>query len=341
VLSTLIDVMQEAVQRLDGARASASAPAPAMNGRRAPAESNGRHFDDGLEWFEAGPQRSTAAPAAAAVPATPASPSQGVPAPAAGFVPEGHRPFLGKVALVTGSGHGVGRAIAMYLARLGASVVVNSFHSRERGEQTAAEIVAAGGEAVHHWGSVTKEAHLRELFAAVEARHGGLDFFVSNASNGMIAPLEHITTEHWEKALSTNVIALHQGAMLARPLMLRRGGGKIVSLSSPGAHRPIHHFGCMGPAKAALESLTRYLAVELGSENIQVNAISAGPLYGELLDKYPDAEELVPYWESRTVNNVLGNEDGLAQMVAWMLSEVADMITGSVMDVDNGGALRI
>ena len=250
-------------------------------------------------------------------------------------------PFAGRVALVTGSGHGIGRAIACQLAELGATVVVNSFHSRERGEETLAAIRAAGGRAEHVWASVANSAQLTRLFAEVESRFGHLDFLVSNASNGMIAPLKDITESHWERAFRTNVIGLHQAAMLAAPLMRRRGGGKIVTLSSPGAQRYIEYFGCMGPAKAALESLTRYLAIELAPDNIQVNAVSAGPIYGELLSRYPDGGRLVPYWESLSAGHRLGDESDVASFVTYLLSDAANKITGSVLLVDSGGSQRI
>jgi NAD(P)-dependent dehydrogenase (short-subunit alcohol dehydrogenase family)/acyl carrier protein len=283
-----------------------------------------------------------AAAAPAAARATPAlgvgtRPSRPATGPAALI---GVRPFAGKIALVTGSGHGIGRAIALRLGELGASVVVNSFHSRQRGEQTARDIEEAGGEAFHVWGSVAKPEQIRRIFAEIERRFGRLDFLVCNASNGMIAPLEQITDEHWDRAFRTNVLSLHQGALLAAPLM-RPHGGKIVALSSPGAQRYIEYFGCMGPVKAAVESLTRYLAIELAPDNIQVNAVSAGPIYGELLSKYPDAERLVPYWESLSVGNRLGEESDVANFVTYLLSEAADKITGSVLLLDSGGSQRI
>jgi NAD(P)-dependent dehydrogenase (short-subunit alcohol dehydrogenase family)/acyl carrier protein len=252
----------------------------------------------------------------------------------------GAHPFAGKIALVTGSGHGIGKAIALRLSELGARVVVNSFHSRERGEQTAREIEAAGGEAVHVWGSVAKPEQIRRLFGEVEQRYGRLDFLVCNASNGMIAPLDRITEEHWERAFRTNVLSLHQGAMLAAPLM-RPHGGRIVALSSPGAQRYIEYFGCMGPIKAAVESLVRYLAIELAPYDIQVNAVSAGPIYGELLSKYPDSDRLIPYWESLSVGKRLGEEGDVANFVAYLLSEAAAKISGSVLLLDSGGSQRI
>jgi NAD(P)-dependent dehydrogenase (short-subunit alcohol dehydrogenase family)/acyl carrier protein len=251
------------------------------------------------------------------------------------------KPFDGKIALVTGSGHGIGRAIAMRLAELGASVIVNSFHSRARGEETTEAIRAAGGQAEHMWASVANPGHLRRLFAEIESRFGCLDFFVSNASNGAIAPLRDVTNEHWDRAFRTNIVAFHQGALMAAHLMKRRGGGKIMTLSSPGAHRYIEYFGCMGPIKAAVESLTRYLAIELASDNIQVNAVSVGPIYGELLRKYPDSERLIRHWESLSAGNKLGEETDVANFVTYLLSNEASKVTGSVLLLDSGGSQRI
>ncbi len=241
-----------------------------------------------------------------------------------------------KVAIVTGSGRGLGKDIASYLAELGATVVVNSFHSRDLGIRTAAEINDAGGEAVHVWGSVANPEHVDTIFREVEERYGALDFFVSSASNGMLARLEDITPEHWEKAFRTNVVGLHQSAMRAAKLMRRRGGGKIITLSSPAAHGYVDYFGCMGAVKAAVESLTRSLAIELAKDNIQVNCVSPGPVYGELLQKWPESERLVKQWEGNTAYGKLCEARDVSHFVAYLLSEPVKLFTGSVLSLDGG-----
>lgn len=249
--------------------------------------------------------------------------------------------FAGKLAFVSGAGHGIGQVIATRLAERGAHVIVNSFHSRDRGEQVTAAIRAAGGHAEHLWGSVANPTHVQRMFGAIEQQFGHLDFLVANASNGIVAPLSAVTEHHWDRAFRTNVLGLHQCAVSAIPLMKERGGGKIVTISSPGAHRYIEYFGCMGPIKAAVESLTLYLAIELAPHNIQVNCVSAGPVYGELLSHYPNAERLIPYWESLSANRQLGTEPDIADFVMLLLSQASDKITGSTMLVDNGGSQRI
>jgi NAD(P)-dependent dehydrogenase (short-subunit alcohol dehydrogenase family)/acyl carrier protein len=246
----------------------------------------------------------------------------------------------GKVAYISGSGRGLGKDIAVYLAELGASVVVNSFHARAQGEQTVAEIKAAGGSAKHAWGSVANPEQLDGIFNMIEAEFGGLDFFISNASNGMLARLDQITPEHWEKAFRTNVVGLHQSSLRAVELMKKRGGGKIITLSSPASHGYVDYFGCMGAVKAAVESLTKSMAIEFAPFNIQVNCVSPGPIYGELLDKWPESKRLIAEWEDATVCGRLCESRDVSHFIAYLLGKDVKLFTGSVLVMDGGISVR-
>lgn len=246
------------------------------------------------------------------------------------------KPFEGKVAFISGSGRGLGKEIADYLASLGATVIVNSFHSRAKGEQTAQDIINQGGKAMHVWGSMANPEHVHAVFDEIESTYGGLDFFIANASNGMLAKLEDLTVEHWEKAYRTNVIGLHQGALRAVELMKRRGGGKIITLSSPASGGYVDYFGCMGTVKAAVESLTRSLAIEMAKYNIQVNCVSPGPIYGELLNKWPESERLIKQWEDNTAYDRLCEAKDVSHFIAYLLGEEVKIFTGSVLVMDGG-----
>ena len=246
------------------------------------------------------------------------------------------KPFTGKIALVTGSGRGLGSDVASYLAELGASVVVNSFHSRAKGDETVEQIKARGGDCIHAWGSVANPDHVKVIFDQVEAVYGGLDFFISNASNGMLARLEDITPEHWEKAFRTNVVGLHQSALRAVELMKKRGGGKIITLSTPASHGYVDYFGCMGSVKAAVESLTKSMAIEFAPYNIQVNCVSPGPVYGDLLNKWPESERLIRQWENNTAYTRLCEARDVSHFIAYLLSEPVKLFTGSVLIMDGG-----
>jgi NAD(P)-dependent dehydrogenase (short-subunit alcohol dehydrogenase family)/acyl carrier protein len=250
------------------------------------------------------------------------------------------KPFEGKIALITGSGRALGKDIAVYLAELGASVVVNSFHSRPQGEETVEEIRAAGGKAVHAWGSVANPEHVKSIFEMIDKTYGGLDFLICNASNGLLAPLEEIGPEHWEKAFRTNVVGLHQCSLQALQLMKKRGGGKIITMSSPAAHDYVDYFGCMGAVKAAVENLTKSMAIEFAPYNVQVNCVSPGPVYGDLLDKWPESKRLTAEFEKATVYDRLCESRDVSHFVAYLLSDPVKIFTGSVLVMDGGISVK-
>lgn len=245
-------------------------------------------------------------------------------------------PLHGRVALVTGSGRGVGRVIARLLASKGATIIVNSFHSRSDGEQTAADINAAGGTAIHLWGSVANPEHVDHIFAAIEQQFGRLDMLVCNASDGRIGSFMELTDEDWDRAFRTNVSGHHQCAVRAAPLMRAAGGGSIVTMSAVGSNGYIEGLGSQGVVKAAVETMTRYLACELGQFGIRVNCVVGGPVYGDLLSKFSNARSTQSHWESITADGELCSPMDLANAIAFLVTEEARGITGSVWMVDHG-----
>jgi enoyl-[acyl-carrier protein] reductase III len=245
------------------------------------------------------------------------------------------KPLDGRVALVTGSGRGVGRITAHLLADRGATVIINSFHSREQGEQAVEEINANGGSAVHMWGSVANPDHVDNMFDEIEHQFG-LDILVCNASDGRIGHFLELTHDDWERAFRTNVIGHHHCAVRAAKLMHPRGGGSIVTMSAVGAHQFIDGLGSQGVAKAAVESLTRYLACTLGPTGIRVNCVSGGPIYGDLLDSFPDAMAAQNHWESMTPDGELCSPMDIARTIAFLVSDEARGINGAVWMADHG-----
>lgn len=248
---------------------------------------------------------------------------------------DGLKPLSGRIALVTGSGRGIGRTIARLLAARGAMVVVNSFHSRQHGEATVEEIRVQGGDAVHLWGSIANPDHVDAMFTQIE-KEFGLDILVCNASDGRIGSFLELTWDDWDRAFRTNVSGHYQCAVRAARLMRPRGGGSIVTMSAVGAHQFIDGLGSQGVVKAAVESLTRYLACELGRFGIRVNCVAGGPVYGDLLKKFPAAEVTQSYWESITSDGELCSPMDLAQTIAFLVSDEARGITGAVWMVDHG-----
>ena len=248
----------------------------------------------------------------------------------------GNRSLAGKIALVTGSGRGVGKVIARVLSARGATVIVNSFHSRDAGEATAAEINQSGGQAIHLWGSVANPDQVNAMFAEIESRFGRLDILVCNASDGKIGSFMELTPEDWDRAFRTNVSGHHQCAVLASKLMQRAGGGSIVTMSAVGSHRFIHGLGSQGIVKAAVETQTRYLACELGKFGIRVNCVVGGPVYGDLLSKFPDAQATQNHWETVCPDGNLTSPIDLANTIGFLVSDDARGINGAIWAVDHG-----
>ncbi|HEY9151782.1 MAG TPA: SDR family oxidoreductase, partial [Anaerolineales bacterium] len=166
--------------------------------------------------------------------------------------------FQNKIALVTGSGRGIGRAIALNFAQRGADVIINFFRNREPAEETAREIEKLGRRALLVKADVGDLEDLNHLFDEVEKEFGGLDIFVHNAASGYNRPALEQRPKGWDWTMNINARALLFAAQRATPLMEKRGGGYIISISSAGARRVLPDYVVVGASKAALESLTRY-----------------------------------------------------------------------------------
>ncbi|HEY58498.1 MAG TPA: enoyl-[acyl-carrier-protein] reductase FabL [Anaerolineae bacterium] len=246
--------------------------------------------------------------------------------------------FAGKVALITGSGRGIGQAIALQFARLGADVVVNFFRNRKPAEETASLIEQMGRRAVVVKANVGDLDDLDRLFATAEAEFGGLDFFIHNAASGYNRPVMEQKPKGWEWTMNINARALLFAAQKAAPLMQRRGGGAIVSISSPGSMRVLPEYVVVGASKAALEALTRYLAVELAPYDIVVNAVSPGVVLTDALKHFAVLRQSDAIEKARAATPAgrLTTPEDIAQVVAFLCSPGAAMIRGQVIVVDGG-----
>jgi enoyl-[acyl-carrier protein] reductase III len=253
-------------------------------------------------------------------------------------------PFSGKTALVTGSGRGIGRAIALHLAHNGADVVVNFFRNRVPAEQTAAEIRKLGRRTLLVKADVGDLDDLNRLFAETGQAFGGLDIFVHNAASGYNRPALEQKPKGWDWTMNINARSLLFAAQLAVPLMEQRRGGSIVSLTSPGSGRVMPDYVVVGASKAAIEALTRYLAVELSPKNIVVNAVSPGIVETDALkhfDALRQAEGLIQKAIASTPAGRLVTPEDVAGVVGFLCTPAASMIRGQVIVVDGGYILPV
>ncbi len=237
--------------------------------------------------------------------------------------------------LVTGGTRGIGKAIALRLVALGAKRVAVGYLRNDRAaEQAAEELRAAGAEPVLVRGNVTSERVLEEVAAL-----GPLDVLVHNAASGVIRPALETTAKHWEWTMTANARALLDLARVCAPQMPR--GSSIVGLSSLGAQRVLDNYTLVGTSKAALESLVRYLAVELAPQGIRVNAVSAGVVETGALEHFPNREEMLEQSVMRTPAGRMVEPADVAGAVAYLVSPEAEMVRGQTLIVDGGFSLVV
>ncbi len=242
--------------------------------------------------------------------------------------------FDGKSVLVTGGSRGIGRGIALRFAELGAARVAISYLRNDRAaEETAGVIRTHGAEALTLRGNVGDPEKARD----VVERAGPVDVLVSNAATGVIRPLAELTEKHWDWTLNANARALLTLARHAAPSMPR--GGSILAITSEGSQRVLENYALVGTSKAALESLVRYLAVELAPSGIRVNAVSAGLVDTGALAFFPNRDEMLAYYRRRTPTGRLVEPGDVAGVVCFLASPEADMIRGQAVVVDGGYSL--
>ncbi|KWO49574.1 SDR family oxidoreductase [Burkholderia territorii] len=245
----------------------------------------------------------------------------------------------GKLVLVTGGAKNVGKAICRRFAEQGAHVILNFFHSLDASKQTADELRALGATVDVIRASVAQQAQVDRMFDEIERRYGRLDVLVNNAASGALLGVDEIGAEHFDRALDTNLKGAFWCARRAAALMARSGGGAIVNVSSVGATLVPANYLVVGTAKAALESLTRYLAVEYAGRDIRVNGASSTLIDGDVAAQFPDPENTKRSSIAATPLKRLARAEDLADLVVFLASDAARWITGQVVVADGGLSL--
>ena len=242
--------------------------------------------------------------------------------------------LAGKVALVTGASRGIGRAIARKLASAGCDVAGIYYNSHVQAESLRDEIRSMGRRAHVIQGNVASPENVEETFAEFRTHFDQLDIVVNNAASGVLRPALELTLKHWRWCMETNALALALLAQHAVPLM--RAGGRIIAISSLGAHFAIPRYGFEGASKAALEALVRTLAQELGPQGIRVNAVVAGTVDTDSLRYFPNREALLSTFAERTPAGPVLTPEAVADAVYLLTLPEADMINGHTLVVDGG-----
>src|SRR5436309_8570838 len=241
--------------------------------------------------------------------------------------------FDGASVFVSGGSRGIGRAIALRFAELGAARVAIGYLRNDRAaEEAAEELRAAGAEPLLVRGNIASDRVAQEA-----AELGPFDAVVHNAATGVIRPALETDDKHWDWTLSANARALLSLAQGLAPDM--QPGSSFVGISSLGATRVLENYVLVGVSKAALEAVVRYLAVELAPREIRVNAVSAGVVETGALEHFPNREEMIASGLKRTPAGRLVEPRDVADAVCFLCSDAAEMVRGHTLVVDGGFSL--
>jgi len=247
--------------------------------------------------------------------------------------------FDGKVAIVTGAGRGMGRAVASRFGREGARVVVAEVNS-EHGEEVAGEIRSAGGDATAVQLDVSKPADVRHLFAAAVKRYGAVDIVVNNAGIAVARPLVDYTEEDWDRQMGVNVKGVFFCCQEAARVMIPRRQGKIVNFASTSAFvsssKPEVAYDT---SKGAIRQMTVSVAAELAQHSINVNAVAPGTTATEMTRSTLATEEGLAWQLARIPMGRVGQPDDIASVVLFLCSPEASYITGHTLVADGGWLL--
>ena len=246
-------------------------------------------------------------------------------------------PLAEKVAFVTGASRGIGRAIALKLAKAGCHVAIAYRSSHEEAATVCDAIRALGRRALAIQADISDPESVAEAFGTFRQQFDRVDIVVSNAAIGVLRPALELTLKHWRRCLETNALALNLLAQHAVPLM--PPGGRIIVLSSLGSVRAIPHYAFIGASKAALESLARSLAQELGPRGIRVNTVSAGVVDTDALKFFPNRELLLAEYARRAPAGPTLTPEDVAGAVYLLCLPEAAMINGHTLVIDGGFAI--
>lgn len=249
----------------------------------------------------------------------------------------------GKVALVTGSSRGIGRAGALKLAEAGADVIVNYVTSRSAATEVAEKIDAMGRRTYIVKADVSEEDDVESMMDFIKENVGQLDIVVSNAATGGFRPLLAANARHFQTTMSTNVLALVYLVRAALPLLEKSPGrGKVVAISSHGSHMALPMYGLIGGSKAALESIARHLTLEVGDRGVNVNIVKAGLVETDSTRRIPFADRM---FAGRVEKSMMGERvlcaDDVANTVLFLSSPLSDLIQGETIVVDGGSAIHV
>jgi enoyl-[acyl-carrier protein] reductase III len=215
---------------------------------------------------------------------------------------------------------------------------VNYVRHKKDAAETADLVEKFGRKCLAVKANVAKQDDVEAMFGIIENEFGHLDYLVSNAASGVLKPAMELTERHWNWAMDINARALL--TLVQQGVRMMQSGSRVIAVSSLGAIRAIENYTTVGASKAALESLVRHLAVELGPKGININTVSAGAVDTDALKHFPNRDQILGTALERTPLGRLTTPDDVADISLFLCSDLSAMIQGQVITVDGGYAIR-
>ena len=244
-------------------------------------------------------------------------------------------PLAGRVALVTGAGRGIGRAIALALGRAGAAVACAA-RSLDQVEAAAAEIEAAGARALALGLDVTRAEQITAVVEQAETRLGPIDILVNNAGVTLEKKTVELTDEEWDTVVATNLTAMFRCARAVAPGMIRRGHGKIINVGSMYGVIGVARYAAYCASKAAVDGLTRSLAVEWARHGMQVNCLAPGYMNTDIPRAALADERTRALFLSKVPARRIGEPEEVGALAVYLASPASDFMTGQTLYLDGG-----
>lgn len=256
--------------------------------------------------------------------------------------PAANRPtLLDKRALITGASRGIGQGIALALAAQGCHVAIHYARKKQAAAAVATAAQEMGVTTTLVRANLAQEADAKRMVEEAAAALGGLDILVANAASGIIKPAMAVASKEWDWTMDINARSVLAAVQAAAPAMQTQGWGRIITITSPGSRRVFPDYSLVGVSKAALEALTRYLAVELAPGGVTANCISPGLVVTDALEHFPTRQEMIEHAQRHTPAGRLITPEDVGNLAVWLCSDQAAMIVGQTIELDGGYGLRM
>ncbi len=239
--------------------------------------------------------------------------------------------------MVTGGSRGIGKSICLELADRGATICFNYLRNHAAAREIEVELADLGVEVMRHRANLSDASAISGFVDAAIEHFGKVDILVNNAASGVMRSPSALRERHWDWTIGVN--AKGPWLLTSKVAASMPEGGRVINLTSPGSQRVFGEYFAVGVSKAALEAVTRYMAIELGTRGIAVNAVSASFVETDALDAFPDDLDIRDVARRPTPAGRTVTVEDVARVVAMICSPDAEMIRGQTIVVDGGEML--